>query len=149
MYLIAYSTSFRKASRIRKNALESFNLNKPFDYLHSYETASRKKRADSDDYLYKLGLSNEDSSPHRSLLVAVLMQAIKDRLSDDRELKAEAKQWFESNARETLQFCFLDLCDELCIKPHKVKQIIRSSEKEKKPSRRVVGRRLVRSSKNC
>lgn len=147
VYLIAYTTSLNSACRIRRDALKKFNASEPFDYLHSYETSSRKKKIEGDDYLFKLGLSDDSykSSPYRSLLVATLMQAIKDRLSTEDEVKDEAKQWFESKSRDTLQFSFLDLCDELSIKPNKVKQLIKSSEH--KPSRRVVGRRLVRSSK--
>lgn len=147
VYLIAYTTSLTKACRIRKDALKKFNANEVFEYLHSYETSSRKKKIEGDDYLFKLGLADDNytSSPYRSLLVATLMQAIKDRLSLDPEIKEEAKRWFQSKDRDTLQFSFLDLCDELSIKPNKVKQLIQSSEH--KPSRRVVGRRLVRSTK--
>ncbi len=149
VYLIAYTTTLSSACKKRKEALEKYNSNEPFDFLHSYETSSRRKKLEGDDYLFKLGLSNDtySSSPHRSLLVAILMQAIKDRLSTDTETKDQAKHWFESRQRDTLQFSFLDVCDELSIKPHKVKQIINSSERERKPSRRVVGRRLVRSTK--
>lgn len=150
VYLIAYTKSLTSACKIRKDALDKFNANEKFDYLHSYQTSSHKKKIEGDDYLFKLGLSNDSysSSPYKSLLVATLMQAIKDHLSTDSELKEDAKRWFKSKQRETLQFSFLDLCDELSIKPQKILQVIQSSERDKKPSRRVVGRRLVRSSKS-
>lgn len=147
VYLIAYTTTLSSACKKRKEALEKYNSNESFDFLHSYETSSRRKKLEEDDYLFKLGLSNNHSSPYRSLLVAVLMQAIKDCLSLDVDIKTQAKQWLESNARNTLQFSLIDICDELSIKPDKVKELIKSSEREKKQSRTVVGRRLVRSTK--
>lgn len=147
VYLIAYTESLKEACQLRKEALQKYESKEKFEYLHSYETPSRRNRINDEDYLYQLGVSTDNSSPYRTLLVAVLIQAIKDRLSDDEEIKEEAKRWFESRRKETLQFSFLDLCEELAVQPNKVKQLISSSERDKKPSRKVVGRRLVRSTK--
>jgi hypothetical protein len=149
VYLINYFSTLNEAKAARENALEKYNLGEKFPYLHSYE-ASSKKKPEADDYLLKIGLSMESysSSPQRSLLVAVLVRAIKDCLSDeDPEARDDAKKWFESKQRETLRFCFLDICDELQIKPESVCGVVSSAIEQRKSARRVVGRRLVRSGK--
>jgi hypothetical protein len=138
-----------KSAAIRKRKLEEDNYNNgiEIDYIHCYSTSSGISKIEGDVALYSLGLSPEAyiASPQRSLLVAVLIQAIKDRIQgDDAILRGSANHWFESKARDGAGFTFLDVCEELVLDPLNVMNVIQAAEKDKKSSRRLTGRRLVR-----
>lgn len=149
VYHLGYFKYKTQACKARQEAEDKYNRGEPFDYLHSYSTSSTVVKVDGDVELYTLGLSSEIfvSSPERSLLVAILIQAIRDRLStNDSDLRIAANNWFESTEVGSTGFSFLDICEELVLKPASVLETIIRSESDAKSAKRLIGRRLVRSS---
>lgn len=146
VYHLGYFKQKKDACQKRQEAEENYNNDLPFEYLHSYSTTSGIAKIEGDDYLFILGLSPElfITSPQKSLLVAVLIQAIKDRLSDDPIAQEEARSWFATRERDTVGFSFLDVCDELLLKPFLVVDTIAKAETDVKAVRKLVGRRLMR-----
>lgn len=147
VYHLGYFKSREDAVLARKQAERKYNSGKKFKYLHSYSTTTSQVEVEDDSYLYFVSLSSPKilDDPSRNLRLAVLIQAIKDCLTDkNKKNQKSAKDWISGKIKSEPTFSFLEIIDLFGITELEVKKYLRSASRDKKKALKSMGRRLVR-----
>jgi len=150
VFHLGHFDTIKKAAAWRSECEEKHRQGKPFDYVHRYVTPARKKKQEVDGYLFKINCLPEAHTdvPERNLLIAILIQAIKDAtLSQNIEIRTAAHTWFAGTQPNTGLFSFNDVCEELGIGQTKVLLTIAQFHQRRSSVRVLSGRRTVQSSK--
>lgn len=147
VYHLGYYKSREEAVAARKEAERRYNKGKKFKYLHSYSTNTSQVEVEDDPYLFFVSLSVAPriDDPNRNLRLAVLIQAVKDYLTDrNKKNQKSARDWFAGKVESEPTFSFLEIIELFGISESEVKRYLRSSSRNKKQALRSMGRRLVR-----
>ena len=148
VYHLGYFEEKKDAIKARKNAEEEFLKGNKIDYIHSYSTSSVPPEVEDDPYLFFLSFNEDksDSNPEKSLRLSVLVQAVKDLLTDkDPDAQKNARAWFSGKIESSDTYSFEEICEILGIDAEFVRKCLKRSVRNKKKVLRRIGRRLVRS----
>jgi DNA-directed RNA polymerase specialized sigma subunit len=84
--------------------------------------------------------------PHRNLRLAVLIQAVKDYLTDrNKNTQKSARLWFAGKIESEPTFSFKEIIEMFGITEDEVRRYLKKASKNKKQALRSMGRRLVRA----
>lgn len=148
VYHLGYFEKKSDAITARKTAESEFLKGNKIDYIHTYSTSAVPPEVEDDPYLFFLSINdNKDSrNPEKSLRLSVLIQSVKDLLTDkDPESQKNARSWFSGDIDSPATYSFEDICEILGISDDYVKKCLRRAVRNKKKVLRRIGRRLVRS----
>lgn len=148
VYHLGYFVNKNDAIKARKKAEEEFEKGNKIDFLHSYSTSSVPPEIEDDPYLFFLSIGDpsNESSPEKNIRLSVLVQAVKDFLTDkDRESQKNARDWFANKTESAETYTFEDVCEILSIDSSYVRKCLKKSARNKKKVLSRIGRRLVRS----
>lgn len=149
VYHLGYYEIREDALRARQDAEKKYTNGERFEYLHSYATSSTPIEIEGDPYLYFLSENylRSDSSPEFSLRLAVMIQAVKDYLTDRTpSAQRDAVAWFASTEEDETGYSFHDVCEVLQFDPDQIRDAMVEASKNKKAALKMLGRRLVRGS---
>lgn len=147
VYHLGYFLNREDALAARKEAEDRYANGERFDYLHSYATSTTPIEIEGDPYLYFLssGSSLDSANPEVSLRLAVMIQAVKDYLTDRTpSAQRQAIEWFESREEDETGYSFHDLCSILQFDPDEIREAMKRASKNKRAALKMLGRRLVR-----
>tara|TARA_Y100000385_G_C13097942_1_gene642574 strand:- start:2588 stop:3142 length:555 start_codon:yes stop_codon:yes gene_type:complete len=148
VYHLGYFENQEDAVKARKRAESEFQKGNKIDYIHSYATSAVPPEIEDDPYLFFLAFNDTGSEPNpeRSLRLSVLVQAVKDLLTDkDRDSQKNARGWFAGEIESSDTYSFEEICEILGIDPGFVRKCLKRAVRNKKKVLRRIGRRLVRS----
>lgn len=148
VYHLGYFVKKEDAVAARKNAEESYEAGKKFDFLHSYNTSSQPVEAEGDPYLFYI--QEQDTvyaeDPERSIRLAVLVQAIKDLLHpSDTLLREDATDWINGDCNSPPSYSFLEIIEFLGFPEDMVRDSLDRACQDRQAALRKIGRRLVRT----
>ena len=147
VYHLGYFLIREDALVARQDAEKKYSNGERFTYLHSYATSSTPIEIEGDPYLYFLSArtSSNDTNPQFSLRLAVMIQAVKDYLTDRvPSAQRSAIEWFASTEEDETGFSFHDVCAVLKFDPDQIREAMVKASKNKKAALKMLGRRLVR-----
>lgn len=148
VYHLGYFAKEADAIKARKKAERQHEKGSKISYVHSYSTSSLPVEVENDPYLYFLSYDNKESSddPERNLRLAVLIQAIKDSLTDKHpEEQKNARLWFKNKINSEPTYSFSDICETLGLSESFINRAMRKAYRNKSKTLQMLGRRLVRS----
>jgi DNA-directed RNA polymerase specialized sigma subunit len=148
VYHLGYFKNRDDAVAARREAERKYNKGKRFKYLHSYSTTTAPVEVEDDPYLYFVSFMTQKSieDPHRNLRLAVLIQAVKDYLTDrNKNTQKSARLWFAGKIESEPTFSFKEIIEMFGITEDEVRRYLKKASKNKKQALRSMGRRLVRA----
>ena len=148
VYHLGYFSNQDDALKARKHAERQYSNGSKIKYVHSYSTSSLPVETENDYYLHFLAFndSEESDSPERSLRLAVLIQAVKDSLTDKRPAEQKnARLWFRGKIESEPTYSFEEVCEILGLSSGFVLRGIKKANRNKAKALQMLGRRLVRS----
>lgn len=150
VYHLGYFAKEEDAFKARLDAEKQHNKGAKISYVHSYSTSSLPVEVENDSYLYFLSFNgdSQQEDPERSLRLAVLIQAVKDSLTDKRpEDQKNARLWFRGKINSEPTYSFVEICETLQLNPNFIQRGLRKANRNKSKTLQLLGRRLVRSTK--
>lgn len=150
VYHLGYFAKEKDALKARLDAERQHNRGAKIAYVHSYSTSSLPVEVENDSYLYFLQFNGENDreNPERSIRLAVLVQAVKDSLTNKRpDDQKNARLWFRGKIESEPTYSFIEICETLKLDPDFLQKGLKKANRNKGKTLQMLGRRLVRSTK--
>ncbi len=148
VYHLGYFDKRGDALEVRREAEERYTKGLRFKYVHSYTTAAVPVEVEGDPYLFFLASQAQvvPENPERSVRLAVLIQAVKDLLTDTQPApQADARLWVAGRYESLPGYSFQEIVQFLGLDPLQTRKALRRVCRNKRVALQLIGRRLVRA----